>query len=89
MDYEYGARVIEKESDNIYIVEIKNKLSLGDRLEILRHDSFEECSFIIQKLYDIKNNEQIETINPGIKGQLVKIEIPFDIAKGTVIRRKK
>lgn len=89
MDYEYGARVIEKESDNIYIVEIKNKLSLDDRLEILRHDSFEECNFTIQKLYDIKNNEQIETINPGIKGQLVKIEIPFDIAKGTVIRRKK
>lgn len=89
MEYEYGAKVVEKENDNIYIVEIKNKLSLGDRLEVLRHDSFEECSFNIEKLYDIKNGQPINTINPGIKGQLVKIEIPFDLANGTIIRRKK
>ena len=89
MEYEYGAKVIEKENDNLYIVEIKNKLSLGDRLEVLRHDSFEECSFNIEKLYDIKNGQSIDTINPGIKGQLVKIEIPFELSNGTIIRRKK
>ncbi|MDO4282291.1 MAG: U32 family peptidase [Clostridia bacterium] len=89
MEYEYGARVIEKEREGLYIVEIKNKLSLGDQLEVLRHDSFEECVFHIEKLYDIKNGQPIDTINPGIKGQLVKIEIPFELASDTVIRRKK
>lgn len=90
MEYEYGAKVVKKESDNIYVVEIKNKLSIGDRLEILRQDNFDECVFDIEKLYDIKNGQPIDTINPGIKGQLVKIKIPFDdIAEGVVIRRKK
>lgn len=89
MEYEYGAKVINKESNDIYIVEIKNKLSIGDRLEILREDSFDECAFNIEELYDIKNGQPINTINPGIKGQLVKIKIPFDISNGVVIRRKK
>lgn len=90
MEYEYGAKVVKKESNNIYIVEIKNKLSIGDRLEILRQDNFDECVFDIEELYDIKNGQPIDTINPGIKGQLVKIKIPFgDIAEGVVIRRKK
>lgn len=89
MEYEYGAKVINKESNDIYIVEIKNKLSIGDRLEILREDSFDECVFNIEELYDIKNGQPINTINPGIKGQLVKIKIPFDISNGVVIRRRK
>lgn len=89
MEYEYGAKVVEKDSNDIYVVEIKNKLSIGDRLEILREDSFVECTFNIEELYDIKNGQPINTINPGIKGQLVKIKIPFDISNGVVIRRKK
>lgn len=89
MEYEYGAKVVNRESNDIYIVEIKNKLSIGDRLEILREDSFDECAFNIEELYDIKNGQPINTINPGIKGQLVKIKIPFDISNGVVIRRKK
>lgn len=89
MEYEYGAKVVNRESNDIYIVEIKNKLSIGDRLEILREDSFDECAFNIEELYDIKNGQPINTINPGIKGQLVKIKIPFNISNGVVIRRKK
>ena len=89
LEYEYGARIISKEENNIYIAEIKNKLSLGDRLEILLPDSIEECAFNIEELYDIKNDKPIQTINPGIKGQQVKIKIPYDLVAGTVIRRKR
>ncbi len=89
LDYEYGARVISKDKDDIYIVEIKNKLSIGDKLEILLPDTIDDCSFIIEKLYDVKNNKEIETINPGIKGQQVKIKIPYDLVPGTIIRRKR
>ena len=89
LEYEYGARIVSKEENNIYVAEIKNKLSLGDRLEILLPDSIEECAFNIEELYDIKNDKPIETINPGIKGQQVKIKIPYDLVAGTVIRRKR
>ena len=89
LEYEYGARVIEKEADNIYRVEIKNKLSIGDRLEILLPNSIDECAFNIEELYDIKNDKPIDTINPGIKGQQVKIKIPYDLVPGTIIRRKR
>lgn len=89
LDYEYGAKVIEKLENNIYVAEIKNKLSLGDKLEILLPGSIEECSFNIEELYDIKNGQSIDTINPGIKGQQVKIKIPYDLVPGTIIRRKR
>ena len=89
LEYEYGARVIEKEADNIYRVEIKNKLSIGDRLEILLPNSIDECAFNIEELYDIKNDKPIDTINPGIKGQQVKIKIPYDLVPATIIRRKR
>ena len=87
--YEYGAKVIEREKDNIYIVEIKNKLKLGDILEVLNPNSMEIQSFEIESLYDINTNESIDTINPGIKGQRVKIEIPYKVEKDYIIRRKK
>lgn len=89
LEYEYGARIVEKQENGIYVAEIKNKLSIGDRLEILLPDSIEECSFNIEELYDIKNGKAIDTINPGIKGQQVKIKIPYDLILGTIIRRKR
>lgn len=89
LEYEYGARVVSKEENGIYIAEIKNKLSVGDRLEILLPNSIEECAFNIEELYDIKNGKSIETVNPGIKGQQVKIKIPYDLVPGIVIRRKR
>lgn len=92
MNYEYGAKVIDRidEKNNIYLVEIKNKLSIGDSLEVLFPNTLEKGIFTIEKLFDIDTNEKIQTINPGKKGQKVKIVIPFDkLSPGTVIRRKK
>ena len=93
LDYEYGAKVNEKyempNEDNIYIVEIKNKLSIGDYLEVLYPNSLSASGFVIEKLFDEKTNEAIDTINPGKKGQLVKIQIPYNVDNNTIIRRKK
>jgi len=93
LNYEYGAKIIskyDKISDDIYIVEIKNKLSIGDTLDLLYPNCLETDSFVINELYDEKTDESIETINPGKKGQLVKIKIPYNnIFPGMVIRRKK
>ena len=92
LEYEYGAKIISKDSnmENVYIVEIRNKLSLKDNLEILVPNSIDTLKFNIEKLYDIKTNEEINTINPGVKGQQVKMYIPFeDLKENTIIRRKK
>ena len=88
--YEYGAKVYSNLGNNIYQVEIKNKLSIGDKLQVLFTDSFDKGEFEIKELFDEKTNEKIDTVNPGVKGQLVKINIPFDNLKpGTVIRKVK
>ncbi len=87
--YEYGAKVIEVRNDNKVVLEIKNKLSVGDTLEVLIPDSIENFSFEIKDLYDIETEERIDTINPGKKGQQVIINIPCTVEKGYVIRRKK
>ena len=89
LDYEYGAKVEEPIENNIVICEIKNKLSLGDSLELLVPNDMSEKKFKITKLYDIDSGKEIDTINPGKKGQLVKMYIPFEVKKGYVIRRKK
>ena len=89
LKYEYGAKVLNQGEDNIALVEIKNKLSVGDTLEILVPDSIDNNGFEIEELYDVETNERIDTINPGRKGQQVKIKIPYKVEKGYVIRRKK
>lgn len=91
LEYEYGAKVIKQDEENpeLTIVEIKNKLSIGDNLEILYPKTIDTNKFQITKLYDIKTSEKIDTINPGLKGQLVKIHIPFNLENGYVIRKQK
>lgn len=88
LNYEYAGKVIDSSSD-ITIIEIKNKLKIGDILDILYPDDISEKTFKITELYDIDNNEKIDYVNPGRKGQLVKIKIPFDVVNGLIIRRKK
>lgn len=89
--YEYGAKVIgqDEKDTKLTIVEIKNKLSVGDELDVLFVDSMNEKKFTIDKLYDIQTGEEIDTINPGKKGQLVKLKIPYEVKQGYIIRRKK
>ncbi len=90
LEYEYGAKVISQDKDTkIAIVEIRNKLSIGDELEVLIPNTIESFCFKIQELYDIKTNEKIDSINPGKKGQLVKIMIPTEVFENYIIRRKK
>ncbi len=87
--YEYAGKVIDDSDKELTIIEIKNKLSIGDKLDLLYPDNLDLKEFEITELYDIHTNEKIETINPGRKGQLVKIQIPYEVYNGLIIRRKK
>ena len=87
-DYEFGGKVIEYKEEKS-IIEIRNKLSVGDLLEIVIPGKIEVESFIIDKLWDIETDEEINSVNPGKLGQQVKLKLPVKCEKGWVIRRKK
>lgn len=86
--YEFGAKVVDGESENS-TVEIRNKLSVGDTLEIIEPNKIEPIEFKIEKLYDVETNEEIDSVSPGVKGQQVKIKLPIKCKKDWIIRRKK
>ena len=89
-DYEFGGKVVENFAKNEKaLIEIKNKLSVGDKLEILVPNKLEAISFVIENLYDSETGEEINTINPGKQGQMVKMKIPYEVKKGWILRRKK
>ena len=87
-NYEFGAKVVEYNEDKS-VVEIKNKLFVGDNLEILVPGQIEVFKFTIDKLWDYETDEEIDSISPGKKGQLVKIHLPIKCEENWIIRREK
>ena len=89
-DYEFGGKILEDKSANSRVlIEIKNKLSVGDTLELIIPNEIKPQAFVIEKLYDSETSEKISTVNPGKQGQTVILEIPFEVKKGWILRRKK
>lgn len=89
-DYEFGGKILEEKSANSRVlIEIKNKLSVGDTLELIIPNEIKPQAFTIEKLYDSETSEEISTVNPGKQGQTVILEIPFEVKKGWILRRKK
>ena len=88
LEYEYGGKVVGFDGDKV-IVEIKNKLSIGDEIEIIVPREIEVKKFIIDKLWDIETDEEIDTVNPGKAFQKVKMKIPYEIEEDWILRRKK
>ena len=87
-DYEFGGKVI-KEIDDKVLIEIRNKLSIGDELELIVPGRIEPISFKIEKLWNDETLEEIDTVNPGKAEQKVILKIPYKIEKDWIIRRKK
>lgn len=88
-NFEFGAKVISKDTNDRYIVEIKNRLKIGDTLEMIIPGKIEPYNFKIKALWDVETNEPIEFINPGKIHQQVKIELPIEAMNGYIIRRMK
>ena len=87
-DYEFGGKVVDYNNEKS-IVEIKNKLSVGDTLELLIPNRLEPEVFKIEKLWDIETGEEIDFISPGVKNQKVMMKIPVSCDKDWILRRKK
>ncbi len=87
-NYQYGAVVDEMVGENLAKVYIKNKLNVGDTLEALIPGKLKGVEFKIEKLFDVETNEEIPTINPGVKDQQVIMNVPFELEKYYIIRKK-
>ena len=90
-DYEFGGKVIEDE-DNKILIEIRNKLTVGDELELIVPNKIEPINFKIEKLWNDETLEEISTVNPGRAEQKVilnKPKIDLKIEKDWILRRKK
>lgn len=88
-DYEFGGKVICNNKKNIYTIEIRNRLQLGDTLEVLIPNKLEPEVFKIEKMWDIETRKEIQFVNPGREEQKVILEIPYKLEEGIVLRRKK
>ena len=87
-DYEFGG-IVTDNSDDKTLVEIKNRLQLGDTLEIIVPNQIESVEFKIDRLWDSETGEEIEFVNPGKAGQSVRLKLPIKVENGYIIRRKK
>ena len=88
LKYEFGGKVIEYNEEKS-LIEIRNKLKVGDTLEILIPGTIENYEFTIQELWNSETNESIPCVNPGKLGQTVKMKLPIKCEKDWIIRRKK
>lgn len=87
-DYEFGGKMLEYSKERA-LIEIRNKLSVGDTLEIIIPGKIEPYEFTIEKLWDAETAEEIDTVNPGKQGQQVKMKLPIECKSGWILRRKK
>ncbi len=104
-NYEFGGKIVgietelknSEQQNNIklentkskVIIEIKNKLKVGDELEIIIPNKIQTCKFTIDKLWDIDTNEEIEFVNPGKAEQKVKMVLPIEVQENWIIRKKR
>ena len=72
-----------------YIIEIRNKLKVGDTMEILIPSQITPVEFKIEKLWDTETSDEVDCVNPGKAGQSIKMKLPIKCEKGWILRRKK
>lgn len=87
-NYEFGGKIVDYDEEKSTI-EIKNKLQIGDELEIIVPFKLEPIAFKIEKLWNYDTEEKIESVSPGVKGQKVKMKLPIKCEKDWILRRKK
>ena len=88
-NYEFGGKVIKTLEDGRVLIEIRNKLSIGDTLELIIPGKLEPLVFTIDALWNDETLEEINTVNPGKAGQKVILNIPHEVDENWIIRRKK
>ena len=86
--YEYGAKILEK-TDDLSVVEVRNKIAVGDVMEMIVPNQTLPELITVTELYDIDTKERIDVVNPGKADQKVLMRLPEVADNNYVIRRRK
>lgn len=86
------AGLVQSQTKDSLIFEIKHKIEKGDVLEFLSPDQFEPISWTMTEFYDARNDAPLETISSGYLGQAIRIPMPAAVLEKlpvlTVARKK-
>ena len=87
-----NAGTVRANKDGMLTIDIKHKLKKGDEIEILSPFSFAPVKFVLKEIYDSRNNNLLEEVNPGIPGQAARIPLaglePKLFPEHTILRIK-
>ena len=86
--YEYGAKVLQK-NDDLSVVEVRNKIQVGDVFELIVPGKIEPELIEIKELFDYETKSPISVVNPGKADQKVLMKLPDDAKDSYIIRRRK
>ena len=86
--YEFGGKIIDSNIERT-IIEIRNRIQVGDIMEIIIPYKIQAIEFKVEKLWDTETDEEIQVVNPGKQGQTVKMKLPIKCEEGWILRRKK
>lgn len=86
--YEYGAKVLEK-NDDLSVLEVRNKISIGDVFELIVPGKIEPVLINIENLVDYETHKEISVVNPGKSEQKVLMKLPNEAKENYIIRRRK
>ena len=87
-NYDFGGKVLKYENEKS-LIEIRNRLVVGDTMEILIPNELEGYEFTIENLWDSETGESVEFVNPGKSGQTILMKLPIKCEDGWILRRKK
>ncbi len=86
------AGLVQSQTKDSLIFEIKHKIEKGDVLEFLSPDQFEPIPWTMTEFYDARNDAPLETISSGHLGQAIRIPMPAAVLEKlpvlTVARKK-
>ena len=86
--YQFAGKIVDHDGEKA-IVDIRNRLAIGDTIEILVPKQLKPVEFKIEKLWDIDTNQEIESVSPGKQNQKVKMALPIKCQKDWILRRRK
>ena len=86
--YQFAGKIVDYDGEKA-IVDIRNRLAIGDTIEILVPKQLKPVEFKIEKLWDIDTNQEIESVSPGKQNQKVKMALPIKCQKDWILRRRK
>ena len=63
--YEFGGKIIDSNIERT-IIEIRNRIQVGDIMEIIIPYKIQAIEFKVEKLWDTETDEEIQVVNPGM-----------------------